>query len=452
MKTLARRKARAARATDGVAPPHAIAGERWLRTFAAAAETICEASLGSADPDLAIAQTIDETSAVLRCPRSTTAEVLLELAMGDPRLASVSPGLAAQAHLALVAAATASDDAVLWARTETGTLVRLAALHDPAGGEGTDALAALASDLAEPIAVRTDGNQMAVRICRRGVCQGVLVLIAGDEPYDAAAETLALATAGRLSIVLERWHLLDWNQAREQALLKASEKRMVRLGYDLHDGPLQEIASLAAEIGFVRADIAPFVQESARPAINDGFENLIEQAARLEQAMRGIAQSLETSALRRESLDVLIHREVAAFERRTGIATVCHLDGELVSLTESQRIALFRAVQEALTNVREHSHASRVAVELLSDTEGVTLTITDNGRGFDVPTELEAAAGRGRLGLIGIAERIRLLGGLFRVSSVPGSGTTLAMSLAPWSPIAPLADQTAPAALPYYFS
>jgi signal transduction histidine kinase len=447
MHTLARRGAHVA---DGVAPPRGIAGERWLRTFATAAQQICAASLGATDPALAIAQAIDETSARLRCGRSSAAEILIDHAMGDPQMASVSPGLAVHAHLALVAGAIGSRDAFLWLQTETGALMRLAALRNTDGWESVEALASLTCDLTEPFAVRNEGSEIGVRICQRGVCQGVLVLTDVDETQAATAETLAPATAKRLSVVLERWHLLNRNQTREQALLKASEKRMARLGYDLHDGPLQEIASLAAEIGFVRADIEPLVRDSARAAIKDGFESLIEQAARLEQAVRGIAQSLETSALRRESLDVLIRREIAGFQRRTGIATVCRLGGELVGLTESQRIALYRVVQEALTNVREHSDASRVAVELLSDAGGVKLTISDNGQGFDVPTELEAAARRGRLGLIGIAERIRLLGGLFRISSMPGCGTTLALSLAPWSPIAPPADQTTPS--PYYFS
>lgn len=449
LKTTAGLLPRSSRAADDHAP-RAFMGERWLHVFQMATESICDAIVNSAEPYPAIAKTIDDAAKALRCRRSKMAETLVAHAMGDPRLSSLSPVFAAQAHLILVAAAAGAGDAFLWVRRETGKLMRVAALREEADWDNAEVLARLVGESPHPFAVWNSAEGTAVRICRRDACQGVFVLTAVGETEPGTTEALTAAAAKQLSMVLERWHLLDWSQAREQALLKSSEKKMVRLGYDLHDGPLQEIAALANEIKFLRADIEPLVLQEARGAVSEGFENLIEQVAGLEQTMRGIAQSLETATLRRESLDVLVRRETAEFERRTGVTIETSLDGDLTGLTESQRIALYRVVQEALTNVREHSHASRVSVKLTSDKDGVALTISDDGRGFEMATELDAAARRGRLGLIGIAERIRLLGGVLRLSSEPGRGTTLTVTLAPWLPPASFAEQDTTA--PPYFS
>jgi signal transduction histidine kinase len=105
------------------------------------------------------------------------------------------------------------------------------------------------------------------------------------------------------------------------------------------------------------------------------------------------------------------------------------VEGELDRLTDSQRIALVRILQECLSNAREHSGASEVRVEVRSTESYVEASVTDNGRGFDVEGTLVEAAQRGRLGLVGVHERARLLGGTCDVASRPGGPTTISVCL-----------------------
>ena len=90
-----------------------------------------------------------------------------------------------------------------------------------------------------------------------------------------------------------------------------------------------------------------------------------------------------------------------------------------------QRITVFRAIQEALANIREHSGATSVVVRMRARRSAIEVQISDDGMGFEVERALPKAAQRGRLGLVGIAERVRMVGGTFQLESSPGGPTTL---------------------------
>jgi signal transduction histidine kinase len=91
-------------------------------------------------------------------------------------------------------------------------------------------------------------------------------------------------------------------------------------------------------------------------------------------------------------------------------------------------------VQEALTNIREHSNATEVGVSVLSGPSELTAEIRDNGRGFDVDRTLVRAARAGRFGVVGMSERVRLLGGRFDVRSCRGGPTIVSVILPRWQP------------------
>jgi signal transduction histidine kinase len=93
-------------------------------------------------------------------------------------------------------------------------------------------------------------------------------------------------------------------------------------------------------------------------------------------------------------------------------------------LDSSQRTILYRVAQEALTNVSRHAQASRVEVNIQKLPAGVCMKITDNGRSFEVERVLNAR-GPKRLGLLGMRERVEMVGGRFGIESVAGTGTTI---------------------------
>jgi signal transduction histidine kinase len=127
-----------------------------------------------------------------------------------------------------------------------------------------------------------------------------------------------------------------------------------------------------------------------------------------------------------------VEAELIALEGATGIQGELQAEGDLASLSDSQKIVLFRVVQEALSNVRKHSAASKVSISLRSKRTFVDLTVTDDGCGFD-PKGLDTD----RLGLAGISERVRLLGGAVEIETTPGAGTTVRATLPQWKPSTP---------------
>jgi signal transduction histidine kinase len=134
----------------------------------------------------------------------------------------------------------------------------------------------------------------------------------------------------------------------------------------------------------------------------------------------------------REPIGRVLAREAAAFARRSGITPTVDVDEDLGIMTASQQIALVRVAQEALTNVREHAAATSVHLTAHATAHGVSLVVADDGRGFAV----DAPRPDGRLGLAGMHERVRLLGGRLAIESRPGGPTRIEATIPRWRPSA----------------
>jgi signal transduction histidine kinase len=208
----------------------------------------------------------------------------------------------------------------------------------------------------------------------------------------------------------------------------ANERLLVRLGFDIHDGPLQQVYVLAQDVRLLREQVERLLGDKSRKPVLGCFADLESQLAELHRDLRDLAHSLEPRALLEEPLPDAVGRELAFFQRRTEVATSLTLEGSFDGLTDSQRIAMMRVLQEALSNVRRHSGARTADVTLTDDGSSTRLEIRDDGRGFDEP---EPATG---LGLVGMRERMRLLGGGLELTSGSGGGTTLVAILSRWQP------------------
>ena len=121
-------------------------------------------------------------------------------------------------------------------------------------------------------------------------------------------------------------------------------------------------------------------------------------------------------------------------ERRTGIETSVTLAGAFDAMTDSQRIALLRVLQEALSNIRQHSGARTARVSLVDDGAGVRMEVEDDGHGFEQEVASPEPESRDGIGLVGMRERMRLLGGLLELTSRPGGPTLVVASAPRWTP------------------
>ena len=163
------------------------------------------------------------------------------------------------------------------------------------------------------------------------------------------------------------------------------------------------------------------------------LDDLEARAIELERGLRQISTAAGASVATAQPLAEAVSELTEAFTARTGIVPVVRLEGGSASMSPSQRIALLSVVGEALNNIREHGRTvSEVEVTIGLGADGVSATVRDDGCGFDVEGALLDAARRGRIGLAGIYERVRLLDGECVVDSRPGGPTTVSLKLARW--------------------
>jgi signal transduction histidine kinase len=180
--------------------------------------------------------------------------------------------------------------------------------------------------------------------------------------------------------------------------------------------------------------ISTVVPDDFRQRVRGRFNDVHARLGALDESLRQIAHSIRsTTAVARPVADA-VEGELVALEGATGIEVDLNVTGNLSTLSDSQKIVLFRVVQEALSNVRKHSGARRVSVALRSRRTFVEVTVTDDGCGF-APQQLDTD----RLGLAGISERVRLLGGAVQIETSPGAGTTVRATLPQWRPSTPAA-------------
>jgi signal transduction histidine kinase len=140
------------------------------------------------------------------------------------------------------------------------------------------------------------------------------------------------------------------------------------------------------------------------------------------------ARELRPAVLDDLGLIPALHTFVKDFSQRTRIHVALKAFAGVEQLDIARRTVLFRVAQEALTNVDRHAKASRVELNILQMPKGIGMNIRDNGKSFQVDRTLNANAGK-RLGLLGMRERVEMVGGTFCVESTPGHGTTVQVTM-----------------------
>jgi signal transduction histidine kinase len=216
------------------------------------------------------------------------------------------------------------------------------------------------------------------------------------------------------------------------SLTTALERRLNRLRFDLHDGPQQEVHLLAQDLRLFREQLRPMIDgHPDRERALGRLDDLEAQLAALDDDLRRLSTTAR-SPLAEDSLAEALAQLASAFHRRTGIAPVTAVSGDIDGLTDSQRIAVLSIVREALSNVRRHSEAGTVEIRIVTDAGSIAVEVRDDGRGFAPEIDGSAAVSRGRLGLVGMRERTEMLGGRTEIRSAPGGPTVISASLPRW--------------------
>ncbi len=206
--------------------------------------------------------------------------------------------------------------------------------------------------------------------------------------------------------------------------LDLQERERLRIGFDLHDGPAQTMAGALLQVRML--------EDAEGDTLRSGLRELHGILTAALEEMYAIIGELGDRFLESEGLAGPIRDYVLSFTERTGLDVKFFVDGTEVPVTRSMRIAVFRIVQEALSNVRCHARAMHAEVRLvLSETE-VWCVVSDDGCGF-VPDDTPAPGARRECyGLRGMRDRAGLLGGTCTVTSAPGQGATVSARIPVW--------------------
>jgi two-component system, NarL family, sensor kinase len=213
------------------------------------------------------------------------------------------------------------------------------------------------------------------------------------------------------------------------AEIEAMRRRLVRLAFDVHDGPMQDLIGIAWRLQSARERAVAAAEAGELASFAAVFDDVAGDLGGVEKGLRSLMFSLEDGARTGVSLRVPVDAHVEAFKKRASACVEVTLSGDVEPRTDSQRIALERVLRESLSNIAKHAHAEHVAITLRGTDESIVLQVRDDGCGF-VPHA--RATGVRHVGIRAMRERLRLLGGEFTIDSRPGGPTIVTARIAKW--------------------
>jgi len=220
--------------------------------------------------------------------------------------------------------------------------------------------------------------------------------------------------------ITEERRLQDNVQFYVRQVLQAQEEERKRLARELHDDTSQQILLLTHGVDNLASKSERYLPQELR----NELEKLYELSQQTYQGIKHYAQALRPGILDDLGLVAAIKWLAEEIHNFSGIEIQVKTDA-IPPLPSETQLVLFRIVQEALNNVHHHSGASQASITVEYQEAEVRVTISDNGKGFELPQQLSDFAGRGKLGLTGMAERARLISGELEVSSQIGKGTKI---------------------------
>jgi signal transduction histidine kinase len=357
-----------------------------------------------------------------------------------PSLVLLLTGVALQLVDDTVSAALMSDSAVSSvARLLSYSFLGAAALHP--------SMRAL-TEPAPPRAPHLSVVRVALLVVAAVLTPLIVLSVASARHPTLAGGLLAVAVVLAILVFARIWGLsaaISAQSSRYQRLLdenvRAREDERLQIAADLHDGPIQRLTSMGLTAELARRRLAKGNKTGTARLLEQLTGDLGDEV----MSLRRVMVELRPPVLEEWGLSEALHAYVADFERRTGIKCLIRArTGE--RFDHSRETILYRVTQEALTNVAKHARADHVWIALSATGGTVGLVIRDDGDGFD-PATLDVLVDEGHFGLAGIRQRVEVAGGTFKVSSEPGKGTTIVVSLPPPGEVAAgLAGMGAPPA------
>jgi signal transduction histidine kinase len=302
-----------------------------------------------------------------------------------------------------------------------------AVIIEPQGYAGlpTAELHQLVAERRVPV-VAHEGRLIAVPLGTDGAIVGSIG-VAVPEGSDLIAEytRVLAAVAHEIRVAVENARLYRQRQESLETyarqVTQAQEDERLRIARELHDETAQELVHLVRRL--------EQLGEAEHSDVKQQVEQLLTLARGTLKSVRRFSRDLRPSVL--DDLGLVPAIELAVEETNGRLAGGARLDvkGEPRRLVPAVELALFRIAQEALHNVERHAHAENASVEL-AFADDIRLIVTDDGRGWAVPSNVADLAHLGKLGVLGMKERAQLIGGSFELRSVAGEGSRVTVTVA----------------------
>ncbi len=216
---------------------------------------------------------------------------------------------------------------------------------------------------------------------------------------------------------------IQQKQQLSMSVIRAQEEERRRVAREIHDGPAQSMANIV-----MRAEFCLKLLEHEPDRVKEELVSLQDLVRLSLQDVRKIIFDLRPMVLDDLGLVPAIKRYLVNYEEQNTIETKFLFFGEQTRLTLSLEVALFRIIQESLNNVSKHSKASQVIIKLEILPSKVNIHIKDNGCGFNLDEVMNNSEKEG-YGLIGMQERVELLDGELKITTAPGKGAEINLSV-----------------------
>ena len=266
-----------------------------------------------------------------------------------------------------------------------------------------------------------------------------LVRLASKPPFSQSDMELLTVLCGQMAVAITNARLFERIKAQQlqvehllAQVVVAQEQERRRLSLELHDSPTQWVTSALYGVETCDAYICKSDFGKAQAELTN-VRRLLEQSI---DELRRVAADLHPPALEKAGLVPALHHYLADYERGSGITCSISTDGKSIRLPLELEMAVYRIVQETLTNTRKHANASKADVRLKFNSDRLVIVISDNGKGFELPETLPGVNVSTRLGLQGMKERAKMVGGTLKIKTSPGVGTTIELTVPISVPIA----------------
>jgi two-component system sensor histidine kinase DegS len=212
-------------------------------------------------------------------------------------------------------------------------------------------------------------------------------------------------------------------QTYMQQIFEAQEGERYHIARELHDDTTQTLLVIANRAQSLLNDAG----SQLSPQVKEQTESIRDAILQVSEEMRRLSLNLRPDLLDSMGLLPALRWLVERLEQEDKINAQMVVSGVARQLPHEREVIIFRFVQEALSNIRRHSEATKAVVNLEFDQETVIIKIQDNGKGFELPEKIGEFTSEGKLGVVGMQERAGFLGGNFKINTAPNKGTTVSI-------------------------